>query len=215
MEALAASLDGLNSQTIQIALLGEVGTTQEIAGLREQMRNQSQKHKDGISEIQGILNNFLQNQVVENMRKQVENEIQNHIDDLVKEHVSECLKDHIPLELQLEVAEGKRELEKLNLALHNSESRRANGNLRSIRPDDALATLLTTKGVVSDRFPKDLKSLFSLDADTLKALMIEYELANPSNTNKDHNLNRFMQFCGVRYQLVRPSAPAVMAEKDQ
>lgn len=50
----------------------------------------------------------------------VETEIQNHIDDLVREHVSECLKDHIPIELQLEVAERRRELERLNLALHNS-----------------------------------------------------------------------------------------------
>jgi hypothetical protein len=69
-------------------------------------------------------------------------------------------------------------------------------------------------GSVSERFPKDLKSLFSLDANTVKALMNDYELPNPSNSNKDHNLNRFMQFCGVRYQLVRPG-PAAMAEKDQ
>jgi len=63
-------LDGLNGHTMQIALLGEVGTKQEIAGLvltltrhrhllnnsislREQMRTQDQKHKEGIIEIQG------------------------------------------------------------------------------------------------------------------------------------------------------------------
>jgi len=179
------------------------------------MRNQSQKHKDGISEIQGILDDFLQNQVVKNMRKHVESEIQSLIGDLVKEHVTECLKDHIPIDLQLEIAERKNELERLNLALHNSESRRANGNLRTTRPDDVLATLLKSDGSVSERFPKDLKGLFSLDADTIKSLMSDYDLPNPSNTNNDHNLNRFMQFCGVRYQLVRPTAPAVMTEKDQ
>jgi type I site-specific restriction endonuclease len=163
MEGLAASLDGLNNQTILLALLGEISTKQEIAGLREQMRNQSQKHQDGISEIQDILDNFLQKQVVENMRKQVEQEIQSHIDDFVKEHVMECLRDHIPLDLQHEVAERKDELERLNLALHNSESRRANGNLRTTRPDDVLATLLMSNGLVSEQFPKDLKALFSLD----------------------------------------------------
>jgi hypothetical protein len=118
------------------------------------MRTQDQKHKEGIIEIQGnfrsfffdynffwnsllspdllgILNNFLQNQVVENMRKQghssflkrafvVEKDITKTIDDLVKEHVAECLKDHIPRELQAEVADSKRELEELNLALYNS-----------------------------------------------------------------------------------------------
>jgi hypothetical protein len=50
----------------------------------------------------------------------VEREIQNQIDEIVREHVFECLKDHIPIELQLEAAERKRELEQLNLALHNS-----------------------------------------------------------------------------------------------
>ena len=62
--------------------------TYDFLSLREQMRSQDQKHKEGIIEIQGnfhshffrswffispnflgILNNFLQNQVVENMRK--------------------------------------------------------------------------------------------------------------------------------------------------
>jgi hypothetical protein len=88
------------------------------------------------------------------------------------------------------------------LVLYNyyRESRRANGNLRSNKADDLLATLLMTDGTVSPRLPKDLKGLFGLDADTLKALLNDYGIPNPSD-NRDHNLNRFMQFCGVRYQL--------------
>jgi len=80
-------------------------------------------------------------------------------------------------------------------------------------------------GTVSPRFPKDLKGLFSLDgefskgalrirqkksssltqvtkAESVKALMNDYEFKQPLSSNNDHNLNRFMQFCGVRYQLV-------------
>jgi len=50
----------------------------------------------------------------------VEQEIAIQIDELVKEQVEECLKTHIPKELQDELAISKRELEELNLRLHNS-----------------------------------------------------------------------------------------------
>lgn len=51
---------------------------------------------------------------------QVEQEIASQIDELVKEQVEECLKTHIPKEVQDELAISKRELEELNLRLHNS-----------------------------------------------------------------------------------------------
>jgi hypothetical protein len=50
----------------------------------------------------------------------VEEEITAQIDDMVKEYVAECLKAHIPQDLQDEVAMSKKELEELNLRLHNS-----------------------------------------------------------------------------------------------
>jgi len=37
--------------------------------------------------------------------------------------------------------------------------------------------------------------------DSLKALMEDYDFPNITDS-RDLNLNRFMQFCGVRYQLV-------------
>ena len=155
------------------------------------------------------------------------------------------------------MADSKRELEELNLALYNSyvshnhfffsggrcflsffclpihhslfrESRRANGNLRANKPDDFLANLLMPNGMINPLFPKNLKELFSLNgkstecdllfkkkliantlkAATVKTLMKDYRLPDISETNKDHNLNRFMQFCGVRYQLVERSLPS-------
>lgn len=84
-----------------------------------------------------ILDEILERQVQETMREKgfwfclepdnfeidillVEQEITNQIDELVKEQVAECLKAHIPKELQDEVAMSKKELEELNLRLHNS-----------------------------------------------------------------------------------------------
>jgi len=60
-----------------------------------------------------------------------------------------------------------------------------------------------TDGTVSRHYPKDLKSLFMLDAETTKALLFDYKLPNSDSNSQDHNLNRFMHFCGIQYQLVR------------
>jgi len=57
-------------------------------------------------------------------------------------------------------------------------------------------------GMVSRHYPKDLKSLFMLDAETTKALLSDYEVPASDSDSQDHNLNRFMYFCGVQYQLV-------------
>jgi len=68
--------------------------------------------------------------------------------------------------------------------------------------DDPLGTIHMTDGTVSRYYPKDLEGLFKLDADTTKALMSDYQLPIQDSNSQDHNLNRFMQFCGVQYQLV-------------
>lgn len=136
------------------------------------------------------------------MKEQVNREIVDQIDALVQEQVAQCLKDHIPEDLQLELAQNKQEFEELQLALHNSESRRMNGSLRANRPEEALHSIYMADGTISHLFPKDLKGLFDLDADTLKDLLAEYGLAAGISHIRDANLNKFMQFCGVRYQLV-------------
>ncbi|TFK44953.1 hypothetical protein BDQ12DRAFT_593379 [Crucibulum laeve] len=209
LKVAQASFDGLSGQTMQVALLGgEVGTSQEINDLRQQMRDQDQRQKEGIEEIQLILDDMLQNQVVASMRQQVQQEIIDQIDELVKEHIAECLKVHIPQDLQDDVEDSKRELREVRQALHNSESRRANANLRSNKPDATLNTIYMANGNISKHFPKDLQGLFSLDGEwyaSCKFLMEDYELPHQSES-RDLNLNRLMQFFGVRYQLVISNA---------
>lgn len=41
-------------------------------------------------------------------------------------------------------------------------------------------------------------------AEICKALMLDYEIPDVSDA-RDRNLNRFMQFCGVTYQMVTNS----------
>ncbi|KIM40360.1 hypothetical protein M413DRAFT_28841 [Hebeloma cylindrosporum] len=208
LDDLTTTFSALHAQTMQVATSGgDVTGNQKLSDLLQQMDAQDHKHKAGLIEIQSewfscqILDELLEKKIVEEMRKQVEQEVASQIDELVKEQVEECLKTHIPKDLQDEVAVSKRELEALNLRLHNSESRRANAKLQIDKPGEPLATMFMPNGNVSGRFPKDLTSLFNLDAENTNALMVDYGIPEPSES-RDNNLNRFMQFCGVRYQLV-------------
>ena len=56
----------------------------------------------------------------------------------------------------------------------------------------------------------ELDGLFGLLTDysvgeTARQLLEEYGMWNPEKS-KERNLNGFMQFCGVNYQLVRPTS---------
>ncbi|KAF8220581.1 hypothetical protein L208DRAFT_1333016, partial [Tricholoma matsutake] len=171
-----------------------------ITRLLVQMEDQERMHTEGIAEIHLILNKHLQTQFFEHLKEQAQQEIDREIHELVRDQVALCLEAHISQELQDEVARNRRELEDLRLQLHNSESRRANSLLRSNQPNDPLHTIYTSNGQVSAHFPKSLGDLFNLDAETCRCLVLDYEL--PVSDSRDRNLNLFMRFCGVGYQVV-------------
>jgi len=193
----------LHGQTMQIALLGgELQVAQEIENIRRQLLDQDQRQKEGIQEIKRILNHVLQSEGVDLLKKQVEDDIAREIEELVAEQVAVCLKTHIPQELQEEVKEQQKILEEVRRELHNSESRRSNAALRSNHEDDALQAIYKADGSVPDNYPPNLKTLFEMDATTSRALMMEYGMHDCSES-RERNLNRLMQFFGVRYQMVR------------
>ncbi|TEB37667.1 hypothetical protein FA13DRAFT_1726780 [Coprinellus micaceus] len=173
----------------------------DATDFRDDAQAQLTRHENGIAEIQAIIDELLGKQALCQVREQIEKDITSQIDDIVKAQIAACLQEHIPKELQAEVEDSKRELERARLSLHNSESRRMNGKLRSSKPDELLDTILTPDGSVSPHFPKDLRSLFNLDAEACKALAADYDFPQVSGS-RDKNLNRIMQFVGVRYQMV-------------
>jgi len=203
LRALDETLGALHGQTMQIALLGgEPQIAAEIEILRNQLWDQDRMHKEGIQEIKLILNHVLQKEVVELLKKQAEDDIAREIDRIVEEQVAVCLKSHISQELQDEVKEQENELEKVRRDLHNSESRRTNARLGSSHEDDSLQVIYKTDGTVPDKYPPTLKALLDMDVATSKELMNEYELLDCSET-RERNLNRLLQFFGVKSQVVR------------
>jgi len=203
LEALDQTLGDLHGQTMQIALLGgEPQISMDIENVRRQLRDQDKRQKDGIQEIELILNHVLQFEVVELLKKQVDDDIAREIEQLVAEQVAVCLETHIPQDLQDEVAEQQMMLDKVRGEFHNSESRRSNASLRLDHEDDALQIIYKADGSLPDNYPLNLKAFFDLDAQASRALMMEYELPDPSES-RERNLNRLLQFFGVKYQMVR------------
>lgn len=205
---LSTIFDNISEQTKRMEQMGgHVETAQSINGVRKRMHAHGQKHANQIQEIKDLLQEVLQKDVIEHLSRLIEADISSQIDDLVKKEVEQLLPDCLPKELQDEVASYKQQLAEVERDLHNSESRRFNAQLRTSRMTDPLHTIYKKDGSVSDGFPKDLGGLFQLDDDTAKILMKEYDLADISES-RERNVNRFMQFCGVTYQLV-PSSPGV------
>jgi len=205
--SLGTTFDSLGAQTAQMAMLGsELEIAQHLNSLRKQMQEQDKKQEDGIAEIQELLRDLMEVQIIRHIQQQVEAEIETQIDEMVKEQVAENLDQHIPKTLQDELEERKQELEAVQRALHNSESRRANAELRSSDTDGSLHTIYRSNGEVSALFPKTLRALFALDAEASKRVLIEYEQPDVSDS-RERNLNRFIQFCGVSYQVVSTNKP--------
>lgn len=152
----------------------------------------------------------------------VSNDIDRQLEDMIQSLVAEEIARQIPQSLRDQIMDHKRHLEEVHVNLQNacapaflclrvsvlvpdfsdsSEARRANALLRSTHLKDPLHPLLKANGEVSAKFPRDLTALFALDAAEAKALSSEYGLPDIGDS-RERNLNRFMQFCGVSYQMV-------------
>ncbi|CCM05878.1 uncharacterized protein FIBRA_08115 [Fibroporia radiculosa] len=201
--ALGNTFDALSDQATQMVLLGgELQAAGGISSIKNELQAQDRKHSESIEEVKALMKSVLENDVIEHLRQLIEDGLLEEIDEIVEEHVAKLLPHFVPQNLRDEIAEYKQKLEKMEWELHNSESRRLNAQLRTSRMHEAVHKIYKLDGTVSTLFPKDFGSLFSMDAETAKALVEEYELPGLSKS-RDHNLNHFMQFCGIVYQLVR------------
>ncbi|CAL1711972.1 unnamed protein product [Somion occarium] len=199
---LGAMLDAVGQNTAHMVQIGgEIETARHLNKVRQDLAEQDRRQEAQIEEIKAVLQKALEYDVIEHLRQLIDAGIMEQIDELVKEQVAAQLPSYFPQELQDELDRHMFELDQVQRALHNSESRRANSQLRSNHLKDPLHTIYKSDGTISPHFPRDVHSLFSMDADTAKSLMEEYGLTDISES-RERNVNRFMQFCGVTYQLV-------------
>lgn len=78
-----------------------------------------------------------------------------------------------------------------------------NGQISPYYPSslDALSEMSRESSSCFQKREGSTADTFLTSAETAKALMKDYEITDISET-KDVNINRFMQFCGVPYQMV-------------
>jgi hypothetical protein len=205
LEPLSKAFDAIAEKATQVAVLdGDSEIAQNLNRLREEMKEQDNKHAKGIEEIQGLLTELIEVKLIKHLETEAEKSIEAQIDEILEQQVAEDLKKHIPQDLQNELAKSKQELEGLQRALKNSESLRANALLREDEPDGILHEIYSPNGEISSMFPRDLNALFNMDGETCKQLLIDYGIPDVSDS-RETNLNRFIQFCGVPYQLKVPT----------
>jgi len=143
----------------------------------------------------------LKGQITEHMKPQIQEQIQTEITLQVTKQVTAQIKDHLPVSLEDQVADSKRQFEVVRHSLINSEARRVNSVLRSPRDlGEQLATVLKADGRKSEFFPADLRSLFSYDLKMSKALAKDYGLLE--SEVRETNLNRFMSHIGIQFSLI-------------
>lgn len=206
---LGATFDALSEQKARVeGLAPQLEAQEQMQSLQNRITRQDERYTDALEEVKDLLKNVIQVQLFEYLRQRVEEMIDDVFEEEVERQVAIELEEHLPQALQDQLHEHRAHLDEVQRSLRNSEARRANAVLRYSNMREPLHPLVTNAGVVSPQFPRDLAELFALDGAKAKALVTEYELSDISES-KERNLNKFMQHCGIMYQMVPtlPSSP--------
>lgn len=203
LNTLGATFDSLGEQSAKVATLGPaMDTAHQVHQLRRQMRNQ-EKHQDSrITDIRTLVRDQLKVQIAEHMREQIDEQIKAEIALQVKGEVTNQIETHLPIPLAIQAAESQEQLAEVRVSLQNSEARRHNGHLGRTNLDEPIAPLMLPDGNPSANFPATLRALFSFEPDTIRGLVKEYGLQE--HAIREGNVNRFMAFIGVTFQLILP-----------
>ncbi|KAK2463090.1 hypothetical protein APHAL10511_004745 [Amanita phalloides] len=170
----------------------------DVQKLFDRMKQQDLNHEISMSHIDDLISELLEQDGDEDIEDQIKREMDKQIAAIVKKKVAEELKDYASEERQKELNEIHAKIARLEIELHNSESRRRNAFLKLDTSPRVLSTIKTLKtGAASQYFPKTTRELHRLDGGTVAKLMIDYEISSPKDP-MPLRLNKFVQFCGLR-----------------
>ncbi|KAF8601632.1 hypothetical protein BDV93DRAFT_495491 [Ceratobasidium sp. AG-I] len=201
LETLDQSLKALSVHAKEVDALGPPpDSAAQIHKLRLQLRAQDKKQDQRIADIKHIVKDVLKEQIADHMRAQIQEQIRLEITQQVRAAVQDQMPDHLPVSLQEQADESKRQLIEVRHSLLNSEARRSNATLRSTNLDDPLAPVVKANGEESALAPQNLRQLFSYDNAQARALVRDYGLRE--HDVRERNLNRFMAHIGVQFNLI-------------
>jgi len=198
---LGATFDTLGQQSNRISTLGpSMDSAHQISSLRRQIRHQDKKQDARVTEVKHMIKDVLKDHIANDMRAQIEEQIRAEIAIQVKQEVAAQIVEHLPVSLEQQAEESKRQLVEVKHSLVNSEARRANSVLRANNLDDPLTHVLKPDGTQSELFPADLRTLFSYDAEHAQNLVRDFGLQE--HELRERNLNRFMAYIGIPFHLI-------------
>ncbi|KAF8317652.1 hypothetical protein DL93DRAFT_2165506 [Clavulina sp. PMI_390] len=211
METLGGTFETMNQTSIRVQEIQNepaLNAVQQITDLRKQLVKKDRRQEEKVKDIEHLLREVLQHEIVEHLKGQIQQQIEDIIEEEVERQVQVQLGYHIPPQLQESVAAHKRQLDEVQYSMRNSEARRANGQLRANNLHGPMQPLLMNTGDVSEHFPKDMSDLFKMDTDSITALLSNYDI--PAGKSREENLNNFMRFCNIGYQMVPMEPPMAL-----
>ncbi|RDX47453.1 hypothetical protein OH76DRAFT_765938 [Lentinus brumalis] len=208
LDSYGETLEALGKQVLEMMNVGsDSKVTEDVGVLRRHMQEMNVKQDQQLLEIQALMKEVLEKDVVDHLTELIKSEVMKDIDALVDQEVARLLPEYIPEDLQEDLRKDQRELEEVQKALYNSESRRANSTLRSHRLHETVHDLYNVHGEKSSDFPRTLGEMFSIFHEKAISMMEEFGAGEPS-ASRERNINRLMQTFGIQYQLVSTGAGA-------
>jgi len=208
MDQLGETFDALNQTGNRVEDLQAepaLDSVSQIQSLRRHLVYQDRRQQEKMEDIRVILSEVLQVEVVEFLKGVIEEEVEAMINKEVEEQVADRLQKHIPPHLREMVDAHKKQLDDVTRNLHNVEARRRNAALRHQHGDGTIHPLHLPSAQPSESFPKNIDELINVEAERLANLMLEYGVE--PGPSRDQNLNKFMKFCHIGYEVVPTSPP--------
>ncbi|KAH7097937.1 hypothetical protein BKA62DRAFT_714977 [Auriculariales sp. MPI-PUGE-AT-0066] len=221
LASLGNAFDTLGEQAARVSRVGPaVEAEWHITKLSKTLAMQSAQQTIRIEEMDELFRTTLPGQVASHMGAVVNEMVRVGIERRIQEGVAREVARLPPhsnikaLSDKLEIQ--KRQLREVRASLTNAEARRHNSTLRSHNLHDPLRPLLPPQATSdptlspSPLFPSTLTALFSASTNTAKALLRAYglEVDESGPGAREKNLNRFMSFIGVPFQMVpAPTTP--------
>lgn len=209
MGALEGTFEALNQTSQRVEELQNepaLDAVKQIGDLRKQLVKRDRRQEAKMQEIEQLLREVLQHEIVEYLKGQIAQQIEDVIAAEVEEQVALQLGRHIPPQIQESFAANQRQLDEVQFTMKNGEARRANGQLRANNLQGPMAPMMPPNGVVPEDFPDTMATLLAMDGEKVIGLLNHYEIT-PASTRED-NLNKFMRYCNIGYQVV-PMEPTM------
>jgi len=198
---LAGTCNDLGQQTAKVAeLKPEIDSAHQIKHMRHKIRKHEKRQEERAEEMKNTLMDVLKQQISDQLRAELSKLVREEVENQVRDEVTRQMAIHIPILLDKQNREHRRQIAEIRKNLHNSESRRANSLLKSNNLFDPLHPLLRPNGEKCSIFPKTLAATFAVGPEVAKLLCQEFHL--PETESKESNLNRFLHHIGVGFQMV-------------